>query len=325
MFLPAELPTREQREREYAPFSIDGERFDVWSFPDRTPFSAASLGHHWDQKDTGGCPVVGRLKPGFYLVNTGERNSNPIRGWGVSLPEIYYRDYHEFDFYERQFDRGDLCNESKLGARLEKGGSSNWVANLFVGKACQLLKPVLSSAERGNPSAIGAISYLAHLLTDALERITKGNGEEVRKISNSRFCWPVLHSPHSQLKTEQRDSYIANLSVGSKLPVRVEHARWSDDPLSMLALDLITFVHRLRADRDIELGKVCRNLPELTKETAKSHWWPIAREIFSFSYPDPLGVEEFREMVKYEQDDSSLFKSAFLNALRDKLVSLARR
>jgi len=29
--------------------------------------------------------------------------------------------------------------------------------------------------------------------------------------------------------------------------------------------------------------------------------------------------------VTYKQDDSSLFKSAFLNALRDKLVSLARR
>jgi hypothetical protein len=63
----------------------------------------------------------------------------------------------------------------------------------------------------------------------------------------------------------------------------------------------------------------------LTKESAKSHWWPVVREIFSFSYPDPLGVEEFREMVTYEQDDSSRFKSAFLNALRDKLVSLARR
>jgi hypothetical protein len=214
-----------------------------------------------------------------------------------------------------------------------------WVPKLFTEKAWQLLKPVVRSAESGNPSAIKAISFLTHLLTNSLEGIAWSNRQEVRKISANCFCWPVLHSPHPELKTEQQDNYIANLRVGSKLPVRVERARWSDGPLSMLALELIRFVYDLRADREMdtrgdpfgdyspqsELGEVCQSLPELTKETANSHWWPVVREIFSFSYPDPLGVEEFREMVTYQQDDSSLFKSAFLNALRDKLVSLARR
>jgi hypothetical protein len=216
----------------------------------------------------------------------------------------------------------------------------DWVATLFTEKAWHLLKPVVRSAEKGNASAIMAISWLTHRLTSSLERITLSNGEEVRKISSGRFFWPVLHTPHSEFKTKQRDSYIANLSMGSKLPVRVDHARWVDDSLSTLTLELISFINYLRTypkerptydpfgdfeDGQCELGEVCWTLPKLTKESAKSHWWPVVREVFSFSYPDPLGVEEFREMVTYEQDDSSLFKSAFLNALRDKLVSLARR
>ncbi|MFQ3168779.1 MAG: hypothetical protein ACI8QI_001331, partial [Limisphaerales bacterium] len=295
MFLRAQPPTREQREREYDPFSIDGKRFDVWSFPQATPFSATFLGHHWsDIKDAGDCPVVGRLEPGFYLVNTGDEDSNIIRDWGVRLPEIDGRDYQEYHFYEQQFDKGDFSNELNLRDRLEKGeGCSSWMVNLFVRKAWQLLKPVVCSAESGNPSAIKAISFLTHRLTSSLERITRSNVEEVRKISTNRFCWPALHSPHPELKTEQQDSYIANLRVGSKLPVRVERARWSDSPLSMLVLELIEFVYRLRADREMdtigdplgdyspqsELGEVCQSLPELTKETAKSHWWPVVREI----------------------------------------------
>jgi len=256
------------------------------------------------------------------------------------MQEVHDHFDDEYDFYQQQFFSGDLSHEASLRGKLEESGSTmEWVANLFTEKAWQLLKPVVRSAESGNPSAIKAVSFLTHLLTNSLEGIARSNRQEVRKISANRFCWPVLHSPHPELKTEQQDNYIANLRVGSKLPVRLERARWSDDPLSMLALELIRFVYDLRADREMdtrgdpfgdyspksELGEVCQSLPELTKETAKSHWWPVVREIFSFSYPDPLGVEEFREMVTYKQDDSSLFKSAFLNALRDKLVSLARR
>jgi hypothetical protein len=256
------------------------------------------------------------------------------------MPAVHDPYYDEYDFYKRRFFSGNLSNEASLKEKLgESGPTQEWVAKLFTEKAMQLLRPVVRSAERGNPSAIRAISFLTHHLTNSLEGITRSNGKEVRKISTNRFYWPVLHTPHSEFKTKQQDSYIANLQVGSKLPVRVDRARWSDDSLSMLALELITFVHGLRADREIdttddpfgdyspqsELGEVCQSLPELTKETANSHWWPVAREIFSFSYPDPLGVEEFRKMVTYKQDDSSLFKSAFLNGLRDKLVSLARR
>jgi hypothetical protein len=340
MFLRAQPPTSEQREREYDPFSIDGKRFDVWSFPQETPFSATFLGHHWsDKKDAGDCPVLGRLEPGFYLVNNGVRDSNILKDWGVRLPEIYYRDYQEYNFYEQQFDKGDFSSELNLRDRFEKGGGcSSWMVNLFVRKVWQLLKPVVRSAERGTPSAIKAISFLAHHLTMSLERITRSNVKEVRKVSTNRFYWPVLHSPHPQLQTEQQDNHIINLRLGSKLPVRVDRARWSDSPLSMLALELIRFVYALRVDREIdttddpsgdythnsELGKLCQALPELTKETANSHWWPVVREIFSFSYPDPLGVEEFRGMVQYEQDSPGVFRAAFLKALKEKLISLAR-
>jgi len=173
----------------------------------------------------------------------------------------------------------------------------------------------------------------------SLERITRSNVKEVRKVSTNRFYWPVLHSPHPQLQTEQQDNHIINLRLGSKLPVRVDRARWSDDPLSLLALELISFIDHLRThpkkppaydphgdfEPQCELGELCWALPELTKTTARSKWWPVIHAVFSFSYPNPLDVEEFREMVRYQQDDSSLFKSAFLNALREKLVSLARR
>jgi hypothetical protein len=250
--------------------------------------------------------------------------------------EEYYEEYY---FYKKKFFNGDLSDEASLKEKMIKSGAvMGWITKLFTEKAMQLLMPVVRSAKSGNPSAIGAISYITHHLTRSLEGISKGNWKEVRKISANRFCWPVLHSPHSELKTEQQDNYIANLRVGSKLPVRVEGARWSDGPLSMLALELIRFVSTHRADREMdtrgepfgdyfpqsELGEVCQSLPELTKETAKSHWWPVVREIFSFSYPDPLGVEEFREMVQYGQDSPGVFRAAFLKALKEKLISLSR-
>jgi hypothetical protein len=161
---------------------------------------------------------------------------------------------------------------------------------------------------------------------------------EVRKISANRFYWPVLHSPHPQLKPEQQDSYIINLRMGSKLPVRVDQARWADNSLSTLTLELISFIDRLRTypkeppafdpHRDFEgqceLGEVCWALPKLTKKTASSEWWPVISAVFSFSYPSPLGVEEFRMMVQYQQDSPGVFRSAFLKALKAKLISLSR-
>ncbi len=335
-------PSDEKRESDYDSFTVSGKRMDVFSFMQPgQPFAATCLGHHWaNEKETDDKPVIAKLRPYFCMVDSGEPHNDFIKNWGLSMPVVHDPYYDEYDFYRRQFFSGDLSHEASFRKKLGGSGPTmEWVVRLFTEKAMQLLRPIVRSAERGTPSAIKAISFLTHHLTRSLEGITRSNGKEVRKISTNRFYWPVLHSPHSEFNTKQRDSYIANLQVGSQLPVRVDSARWSDGPLSMLALELITFVYRLRADREIdtredpfgdyspqsELGEVCQSLPELTKETAKSHWWPVVGEIFSFSYPDPLGVEEFREMVKYEQDDSSLFKSAFLNALRDKLVSLARR
>ncbi len=335
-------PSDEKRESDYDSFTVSGKRMDVFSFMQPgQPFAATCLGHHWaNEKETDDKPVIAKLRPYFCMVDSGEPHNDFIKNWGLSMPVVHDPYYDEYDFYRRQFFSGDLSHEASFRKKLGGSGPTmEWVVRLFTEKAMQLLRPIVRSAERGTPSAIKAISFLTHHLTRSLEGITRSNGKEVRKISTNRFYWPVLHSPHSEFKTKQRDSYIANLQVGSQLPVRVDSARWSDGPLSMLALELITFVYRLRADREIdtredpfgdyspqsELGEVCQSLPELTKETAKSHWWPVVGEIFSFSYPDPLGVEEFREMVKYEQDDSSLFKGAFLNALRDKLVSLARR
>ncbi len=318
---------------------------DTLSFHNR-PFAAACLGHRWASNTADlDKPLITKLRPDLDLISSGEPNNDFIKDWGVRMPiveEPHHADERpwEYAIYRRQFFNGDLSNEAGLGKRLGSDESwMGWVANVFTDKAWELLKPIVRSAEKGNASAIMAISYLTHRLTSSLERITRSNGEEVRKISANRFYWPVLHSPHPQLQTDQQDSSIANLRLGSKLPVRVDHARWVDNSLSTLTLELISFIDRLRTypkvpptydpnghfEGQCELGEVCWTLPKLTKESAKSHWWPVVREIFSFSYPDPLGVEEFREMVTYEQDDSSRFKSAFLNALRDKLVSLARR
>ena len=335
-------PSDEKRKSDYDSFTALGRRMDALSFIRLGhPFAASCLGHYWaNEKETDGKTVIAKLRPCFHLVDSGKPNNDYIKSWWTRMPDVHDAYDDEYYFYKEKFFNGNLSDEASLKEKMIKSGAvMGWVAKLFTEKAMQLLRPVVRSAKSGNQSAIEAISYITHHLTRSLEGISKGNWKEVRKISSNRFYWPVLHSPHPQLKTEQQDSYIANLRVGSKLPVRVDRARWSDDPLSMLALELITSVYRLRADREMdtredpfgdyspqsELGEVCQSLPELTKETAKSHWWPVAREIFSFSYPDPLGVEEFREMVKYEQDDSSLFKGAFLNALRDKLVSLARR
>ena len=310
-------PPAVDRESDCDSFTVLGKRMDALSFHNH-PFAASCLGHRWiSNKADLDKPLITKLRPDLYLSNSGEPNNAFIRDWGVSMPEVeepHYDDDRpwEYAIYRRQFFNGDLSNEADLAKRLGSDESwMGWVANVFTDKAWELLKPIVRSAEKGNASAIMAISYLTHRLTSSLERITRSNGEEVRKISSGRFFWPVLHTPHSEFKTKQRDSYIANLRVGSKLSVRVDRARWSDGPLSMLALELILFIDHLRTypkkppafdphgyfEGQCELGEVCWTLPKLTKESAKSHWWPVAREIFSFSYPDPLGVEEFREMV----------------------------
>ncbi len=334
-------PSDEKRESDYDSFTVSGKRMDVFSFMQPgQPFAATCLGHHWaNEKETDDKPVIAKLRPYFCMVDSGEPHNDFIKNWGLSMPVVHDPYYDEYDFYRRQFFSGDLSHEASFRKKLGGSGPTmEWVVRLFTEKAMQLLRPIVRSAERGTPSAIKAISFLTHHLTRSLEGITRSNGKEVRKISTNRFYWPVLHSPHSEFKTKQRDSYIANLQVGSKLPVRVDRARWSDDSLSMLALELITFVHGLRADREIdtredpfgdyspqsELGEVCQSLPELTKETAKSHWWPVVGEIFSFSYPDPLGVEEFREMVQHQQDSPGVFRAAFLKALKEKLISLSK-
>ena len=341
-------PSVETRQKDYDSFTILGKRMDTISFLHH-PFAAKCLGHHWTSNEADlDEPLITKLRPGLYLISSGEPNYDFFRDWGVSMPEVEMpHDLHEnpseHDHYSKLFFNGDLSDEAALRQQLDESGSSNgsmdWVANLFTDKAKHLLEPVIRSAEKGNASAIKAISYLTHHLTSSLERITGDNVKEVRKISSGRFFWPVLHTPHSEFKTRQRDRYIANIHVGSRLPVRVDRARWTDDSLSLLALELISFIDRLRTypkelpgfdphydfEPQCELGELCWALPELTKTTARSNWWPVIHAVFSFSYPNPLDVREFRKMVNYQQDNSSLFKSAFLNALREKLVSLARR
>ena len=341
-------PPAVDRESDCDSFTVLGKRMDALSFWHR-PFAAKCLGHHWTSSEADlDEPLITKLRPDLCLISSGGPNNAFIRDWGVSMPEVERphpadESPWEYAIYHKQFFNGDLSNEAALRKQLVESGSNNgwmdWVATLFTEKAWHLLKPVVRSAEKGNASAIKAISYLTHHLTSSLERITGGNVKELRKISSGRVFWPVLHTPHSEFKTKRRDSYIANIHVGSKLPVRVDRARWSDDPLSLLALELISFIDHLRTypkkppafdphgdfEPQCELGELCWALPELTKTTARSKWWPVIHAVFSFSYPNPLDVEEFREMVRYQQDDSSLFKSAFLNALREKLVSLARR
>ena len=247
-------PPAVDRESDCDSFTVLGKRMDALSFYYR-PFAAACLGHRWaSNKADLDKPLITKLRPDLHLINSGESNNNFIRDWGVSMPEVpepHYEDERpwEYGIYHRQFFTGDLSNEADLRKQLEESGSNNgwmdWVATLFTEKAWHLLKPVVRSAEKGNASAIKAISYLTHRLTSSLEWITGSNVKEVRKISINRFYWPVLHSPHPQLKTELQDSYIANLRVGSKLPVRVDRARWVDDSLSTLTLELISFINSL--------------------------------------------------------------------------------
>jgi hypothetical protein len=343
-------PPAVDRESDCDSFTVLGKRMDALSFHNH-PFAASCLGHRWAStynEANSDTPLITKLRPELYLTNSREPNNDFIKDWGVSMPEEeeppYYDDERpwEYAIYHRQFFNGDLSNEVDLRKRLEESRSNNgwmdWVATLFTEKAWHLLKPVVRSAEKGNASAIMAISWLTHRLTSSLERITRCNGEEVRKISANRFYWPVLHSPHPQLKPEQQDSYIINLRMGSKLPVRVDHARWADNSLSTLTLELISFIDRLRTypkeppafdphldfEGQCELGEVCWALPKLTKKTASSEWWPVISAVFSFSYPSPLGVEEFRMMVQYQQDSPGVFRSAFLKALKAKLISLSR-
>ena len=220
---------------------------------------------------------------------------------------------------------------------LSSDKKDEWVAQLFTNKASQLLKPVIESARRGNSQAIEMISVLTHSLASSLEKITKENLSEVREVASRRLYWPVLHTPHSQLKTDQQDSYIANLKIGSKLPVGVDRARWKEDPMSMLVLELIIFVDDYRSDNNrrltgdpvvdvpvgSELREVLKDLPSLNKETARSHWWPVIKNIFAFSYPDPILVDQFRDLVEHRQDSPAMFKSAFNKVLKEKLISLS--
>ena len=315
------IPGAEERERNADSFRIGDIRIDPYSFDvPGCPFAATCLGHRWTEGEVGDGGYITKLRPGFYLSDSGRQNNDLIKNWGVAMPRFDDDDdVDEVHLHVNNFARGNMEAEKGLGATLlDPGKYGDWVAKLFVQTAWRLIRPVVRAAESGNMTAISAVTFLAHSTTHALEGIAKKNWGMVNQLSKNRFYWPVLHSEHPELNTRQKDELVAGLHIGGGTGVRVNRARWPDDRLAMLALELIDFIGRQGFD-------AATSLPALNKETAKSHWWPVVREIFSFSYPDPLGVEEFREMVTYEQDDSSRFKSAFLNALRDKLVSLARR
>ena len=107
--------------------------------------------------------------------------------------------------------------------------------------------------------------------------------------------------------------------------------------MSMLVLELIIFVDDYRSDNNrrltgdpvvdvpvgSELREVLKDLPSLNKQSARAHWWPVIKNIFAFSYPDPILVDQFRDLVEHRQDSPAMFKSAFNEALREKLISLS--
>ncbi len=333
-------PPDEERERDYDSFEVMGRRMDVFSFSTPGyPFDATSLGHYWtNAEEVREQTVLTRLRPHFCLVDLGHIDDNFIKHRGLVTTEVGQEHMNEYIELGDEFAKGDLSRESELRERmLSSERRDDWVARLFADKAWQLLKPVLESARSGNRGAIESISVLAQVLASSLEQVTKENLFQVREVASRRLYWPVLHTPHSQLKTNQQDSYIANLKIGSKLPVGVERARWSEDLMSMLVLELITFVdgYRLNNNRRLtgdpivdtpiwsELGDVLKDLPALNKETALSDWWPVIKSIFAFSYPDPMSIEQFRDLVEYRQDSPAIFKSAFHKALREKLISLS--
>ena len=334
-------PSDEERERDYDSFGVMGRRMDVFSFSTPGyPFNATSLGHYWtNAKELKDQQVITRLRPYFCLVSYGFNDNQFLKHRGLfPITEVGQQNINEYIDRGDDFARGDLSAESELRERmLSSDKKDEWVAQLFTNKASQLLKPVIESARRGNSQAIEMISLLTHSLASSLEKITKENLSEVREVASRRLYWPVLHTPHSQLKTDQQDSYIANLKIGSKLPVGVDRARWKEDPMSMLVLELIIFVDDYRSDNNrrltgdpvvdvpvgSELREVLKDLPSLNKETARSHWWPVIKNIFAFSYPDPILVDQFRDLVEHRQDSPAMFKSAFNKVLKEKLISLS--
>ena len=333
-------PSDQDRARDYDSFEVMGRRMDVFSFSAlSTPFNATCLGHYWsNSEDINEHKVLNRLKPSLCLINSGQPDDSFLKKWGLISTAVDQKNMNEYIKLGDQFANGDLSDESELSKRmLSPEKTDDWVAQLFTDKAWQLLQPVIASARTGNRQAIESISFLTQLLTDSLEKITKENLLEVREVASRRLYWPVLHTPHSQLKTNQQDSYIANLTIGSKLPVRVDRSRWKEDSMSMLVLELITFVDSYRSNNNrrltgdpiidtpiwSELGEMLKGLPALNKQTARSDWWPVIKSIFAFSYPDPISVDQFCDLVEHRQDSPANFKSAFNEALREKLISLS--
>ena len=345
-------PSREERERDYDSFRIDDERFDALSFDKSDPFSLSLLGHHWfylfDDPDLEDCQVITNRNLHYCLAKTKETlpaymrsnpdHSNPdhlwvntkevsdlLVDWNVSLPGYNIFEYPDSTDQRYLISKGDYSNASALGLEIEQETpDSVWAITLLVATAERVFKPVMKAAQKGNEKAIHAVHYLAHKLTHLLSKIAEDHPGKIQKISTNSLTWPILFSPNTKLEKPSRDFVTNRLHIGSKLLVGAQDKAWGNNPLTIVALELIHFIDRHKnSGGESELGRLCQKLPRLTKARAVSDWWPVGKAIFEFSYPEPHLVDDFGGLISTSREEPAKFRANLHDALRTKFKSLA--
>ena len=342
-------PSLEERERDYDSFRIDDQRFDALSF-DEEPFSLSVLDHHWVSAEEmlGDLPVITYRKHECRLAKTKESTlaytqSNPdlsnfdhlwgntkevsdlLVDWNVSLPGYKIFEYPDSIDQRNLINRGDYSNASALGLEIEQETpDSVWAITLLVAAAERVFKPVMKAAQKGNEKAIRAVHYLAHRLTHLLSKISEKHPTKIQKISMNSLTWPILFSPNAKLEKPSRDFVTNRLHIGSKLLVGAQDKSWGNNRLTIVALELIHFIDRHKnSGGESELGRLCQELPRLTKATAVSSWWPIGKALFEFSYPEPHLVDDFGGLISTSREEPAKFRANLHDALRTKFKSLA--
>jgi hypothetical protein len=348
-------PSREERERDYDSFRIDDERFDALSFDKSDPFSLSLLGHRWlfeeegrcwlfdEQEDFGGFQVITNRNLDYRLAKTkvappGYTNPNPdypwamtrevsdlLVDWNVSPPDYEWFEYPDSFDQRELINKGDYSNASALGLEIkQETPDSVWAITLLVAAAERVFKPVMKAAQKGNEKAIHAVHYLAHKLTHLLSKIAEDHPGKIQKISTNSLTWPILFSPNTKLEKPSRDFVTNRLHIGSKLLVGAQDTAWGNNPLTIVALELIHFIDRHKnSGGESELGRLCQKLPRLTKAKAVSDWWPVGKAIFEFSYPEPHLVDDFGGLISTSREEPAKFRANLHDALRTKFKSLA--
>ena len=304
-------PSREERQRDYDSFRIDDQRFDALSFDKSEPFSLSLLGHHWfhlfDDPDLEDCQVITNRNLHYCLAKTKETKevSDLLVDWNVSPPDYEWFEYPDSFDQRELINKGDYSNASALGLEIEQETpDSVWAITLLVAAAERVFKPVMKAAQKGNEKAIHAVHFLAHKLTHLLSKIAEDHPGKIQKFSTNSLTWPILFSPNTKLEKPSRDFVTNRLHIGSKLLVGAQDKAWGNNPLTIVALELIHFIDRHKnSGGESELGRLCQKLPRLTKARAVSDWWPVGKAIFEFSYPEPHLVDDFDGLISTSREE----------------------